>query len=134
MSGRILMLDSWLAAPLPSAARRPLTDWLRPAASRARATSAAPGPDEARRFQELLVPHLDAAYGFARFLCRDPVAAEDLVQDAYLAAFHAFASFRGGDAKAWLFAILRNRFLETVRKARPGGDCVKRLIRFFLAP
>ena len=122
MSSRIQMLDSWFSAPLPRPEKKPLVAWLRPAASRTREPPRAPGPEEAQRFREILVPHLDAAYAFARFLCRDPIAAEDLVQDAYLSAFRAFATYRGGDAKAWLFAILRNRFLETVRKTRPGRE------------
>jgi len=122
MSSRIQMLDSWFSAPLPRPEKKPLVAWLRPAASRTREPPRAPGPEEAQRFREILVPHLDAAYAFARFLCRDPIAAEDLVQDAYLSAFRAFATYRGGDAKAWLFAIIRNRFLETVRKVRPGRE------------
>jgi RNA polymerase sigma factor (sigma-70 family) len=122
MSGRTLSLDTWLSAPAPSVRKRPFAGWLAPATTRAETSPSKPGPEDARRFREILVPHLDAAYAFARFLCRDPVAAEDLVQDAYLAAFRNFASFRGGDAKAWLFAILRNRFLETVRKTRPGRE------------
>jgi RNA polymerase sigma-70 factor (ECF subfamily) len=122
MSGRSLMLDSWFSAQSPAARKKPLVGWLRPATSRVEAARPTPGPDDAQRFRELLVPHLDAAYGFARFLCRDPIAAEDLVQDAYLAAFRNFGAFRGGDAKAWLYAILRNRFLETVRQARPGRE------------
>ncbi|HET9159925.1 MAG TPA: sigma-70 family RNA polymerase sigma factor [Caulobacteraceae bacterium] len=118
----MLLLDSWLSVPAPKARNRTLTGWLRPQTSRAQSSPAAPGPEDAGRFRDLMVPHLDAAYAFARFLCRDPVAAEDLVQDAYLAAFRAFGQFRGGEPKAWLFAILRNRFLETVRKARAGRE------------
>lgn len=98
-----------------------------PDRGRGRAASAAPGaaagpldPDEARRFRELMLPHLDAAYGFARFLARDPTAAEDLVQEAYLAAYRGFRGYRGGEPKAWLFAVLRNSFLAQAR--RGGGD------------
>lgn len=79
-------------------------------------------PGEARRFRETLLPHLDAAYGFARFLARDPTAAEDLVQDAYLKAYRSFRGYRGGDAKAWLFAIVRTSFLDWARSRRPWAD------------
>jgi RNA polymerase sigma-70 factor (ECF subfamily) len=68
--------------------------------------------EEARQFRELVLPHLDGAYNLARYLARDGVAAEDIVQDAFLRAFRAFPSFRGGAPKAWLFAIVRNCFLD----------------------
>jgi len=59
-----------------------------------------------RRFEQLVLPHLGAAYNLARWLGgRD---AEDVAQDAILRAFRAFDGFRGGDAKAWLFTIVRN--------------------------
>ena len=54
------------------------------------------------------MPHLDAAYRFARWLCRSSEDAEDLVQEAFLRAFRAFDSLRGSDVKAWLLAIVRN--------------------------
>jgi RNA polymerase sigma-70 factor (ECF subfamily) len=55
-----------------------------------------------------VLPHLDAAYRFARWLCRRPGDADDIVQEAFLRAFRAFEGLRGGDVKAWLFAIVRN--------------------------
>jgi RNA polymerase sigma factor (sigma-70 family) len=64
--------------------------------------------DLARHFRELMLPHLDAAYNLARYLLRDPVAAEDVAQDAFLRAFRAFEGYRGGDPKAWILAIVRN--------------------------
>lgn len=60
------------------------------------------------RFQGSIVPHLDAAYNFARFLSRDADAAQDIVQEAFLRAYRNFESYRGGDPRAWLFAIVRN--------------------------
>jgi len=68
--------------------------------------------DQTRRFRELVLPHLDAAYNFARYLSRDATAAEDIVQEAFLRAFKAFPAWRGGPPKAWLFAIVRNCFLN----------------------
>ena len=59
-------------------------------------------------FEDLFLPYLDAAYSLARFLARDPVAADDIVQESFLRAFRSFASYRGGDAKSWLLAIVRN--------------------------
>jgi RNA polymerase sigma-70 factor (ECF subfamily) len=74
----------------------------------------------ARQFRELILPHLDSAYNFARYLSRDPTAAEDIVQEAFLRAFRAFPTWRGGPPKAWLFAIVRNCFLNWAG-ARTGG-------------
>ncbi|CAN5330960.1 sigma-70 family RNA polymerase sigma factor [soil metagenome] len=74
---------------------------------RARAVDAA-APDDARRFREVILPHLDAAYTLARYLAADATAAEDIVQEAFLNAFRAFGGYQGGSAKAWLFAIVRN--------------------------
>jgi RNA polymerase sigma-70 factor, ECF subfamily len=63
---------------------------------------------ETDRFEAAVLPHLDSAFNLARWLVRDPHDAEDAVQEAYLRAFKFFASFRGGDARAWLLAIVRN--------------------------
>jgi RNA polymerase sigma-70 factor (ECF subfamily) len=60
------------------------------------------------RFEEQVLPCLDAAYSLARWLVRDEHVAEDVVQDAYLRAFRYFASFRGDDARPWLLGIVRN--------------------------
>ena len=68
----------------------------------------------------MVLPHLDAAYNFARYLSRDATAAEDIVQEAFLRAFRAFPGWRGGSAKAWLFAIVRNCFLNWA--ASQGGS------------
>lgn len=64
--------------------------------------------DRRRQFEAQALPHLDAAYNLARWLSRSPADAEDIVQDAMLRAFRAFDGFRGGDAKAWVLAIVRN--------------------------
>jgi len=54
--------------------------------------------------------HLDAAYGFARWLTRDERNAEDVVQEACLRAFRFLDSLRGDNARAWLLAIVRNTY------------------------
>ena len=73
----------------------------------------APDPDRSgaghvHSFREQILPHLDGAYNLARYLTRDPVLSEDVVQEAVLRAFRAFAQFRGASPRAWLFAIVRN--------------------------
>lgn len=70
------------------------------------------------RFRAVMLPHMDAAYNFARYLARDPVAAEDIVQDAFLRAFRAFDGWRGEAAKAWMLAIVRNAFVDWVKANR----------------
>ncbi len=60
------------------------------------------------RFEQALLPHLDAAYNLARWLAGNAHDAEDLVQDAYLRAFEHFEGFRGESARAWLLTIVRN--------------------------
>src|SRR5471030_288869 len=64
--------------------------------------------DKRGRFEAQVLPHLDAAYRFARWLARNPGDADDAVQEAVLRAFRAFDALRGSDAKAWLLAIVRN--------------------------
>src|SRR5258707_12830461 len=65
--------------------------------------------DERRaRFEAEVLPHLDAAYRFARWLSYRPGDADDVVQEAVLRAFRSFDSLRGSDAKSWLLAIVRN--------------------------
>jgi RNA polymerase sigma-70 factor (ECF subfamily) len=64
--------------------------------------------DRRRRFEAKVLPHLDAAYRFARWLARSPEGADDVVQEAMLRAYRGFDGLRGSDAKAWLLTIVRN--------------------------
>ena len=77
--------------------------------------------DRRRKFEAQALPHLDAAYNLARWLSRSPADADDIVQDAMLRAFRAFDGFRGGDARAWLLAIVRNCWLSAGRATRRRG-------------
>jgi len=74
--------------------------------------------DKRRRFEEQVLPHLDAAYRFARWLSSAPGHADDVVQDAVLRAFRGFDAFQGGDARAWLFAIVRNCHVTAMSQQR----------------
>jgi RNA polymerase sigma-70 factor, ECF subfamily len=69
-------------------------------------------------FEQVFLPHLDAAYNLARWLLRNDQDAEDAVQEAYVRAYKAFARFRGGDGKAWLMTILRNVCYTMIQKLR----------------
>jgi len=65
-----------------------------------------------------LVVHLDAAYNLARWLTRNDLDAEDVVQEAYLRAFTYLRSFQGGDGKAWLLTIVRNTYYRWLKHNR----------------
>ena len=69
-------------------------------------------------YEEALLPHLDAAYNLARWLTRDDRDAEDVVQEAYLRAFKHFDAFKGGDARPWLLAIVRNTYYTWIQRNR----------------
>jgi RNA polymerase sigma factor (sigma-70 family) len=61
-----------------------------------------------RRFEELVLPHLDAAFNYARWLTKNDADAQDVVQDASVRALRFLSSLRGSDARAWLLTIVRN--------------------------
>jgi RNA polymerase sigma-70 factor (ECF subfamily) len=69
-------------------------------------------------FEQVMLPHLDAAYNLARWLVREPSIAEDVVQDAYERACKYFAGFRGGSGQAWLLQIVRNVAYSTLKAER----------------
>jgi len=75
-------------------------------------------PNDLQRFERVIVPHLDDAYTLARYLLRDQHEAQDAVQDAVLRALRYFETYRDGDARAWLLAIVRNCCLTRHRRAR----------------
>jgi RNA polymerase sigma-70 factor, ECF subfamily len=79
-----------------------------------------PGTKQAR-FEREVMPHLDAAYNLARWLLHDPHDAEDAAQEATLRAYRFLDTFRGGNAKAWLLAIVRNACFTQTRRQRPGS-------------
>ena len=75
-----------------------------------------------RAFEQLVLPHLDAAYNLARWLTHNQQDAEDVVQEAYLRAFRFFSGFRGGDARAWFMRIVRNTCFTWLHRNRPLRD------------
>ena len=72
------------------------------------------------RFEQIVLPHLDAAYNLARWLTRNDQDAEDVVQEACLRAFKFFGGFYGGDSRAWLLTIVRNSFYSWRQKKESG--------------
>jgi RNA polymerase sigma-70 factor (ECF subfamily) len=71
--------------------------------------------DGRQRFERLVLPHLDAAYNFARWLTRDDHRAQDIAQEAVLRALRFFGGFRGENARPWLLSIVRNTYFGTLK-------------------
>jgi RNA polymerase sigma-70 factor (ECF subfamily) len=78
------------------------------------------GKDKLERFEQTILPHLDAAYNLARWLTRNEQDAQDMVQEASLRAFKFFDGFRGGDARSWLLTTVRNTCYTWLRQNRRG--------------
>lgn len=77
-----------------------------------------PLPEEA-------LSHLDALYNLARWLVRDAIEAEDLVQETYLRAVRAAHQYQPGtNLRAWLFQILRNTFFTQYKRKKQEPDVV----------
>ncbi len=68
-------------------------------------------------FNSEFLPHIDAMYNFAYRLTFDEDEAKDLVQETFLKSYRFIESFQEGtNAKAWLFRILKNSFINEFRK------------------
>ena len=76
--------------------------------------------DSRARFEAQVLPHLDAAYRYARWLCGSAADADDVVQEAVLRAFRGFAGLRG-EAKPWLLTIVRNCHATAARQRQRRG-------------
>ncbi|HEY6870096.1 MAG TPA: sigma-70 family RNA polymerase sigma factor [Novosphingobium sp.] len=84
---------------------------------------ARPGGSDVELVHSLVLPHLDAAWTYARYLAREDHVAEDIVQEAFLRAIRAAASCRG-NGKSWLMAIVRNCWHDWLKANRPAGEVV----------
>jgi len=69
-------------------------------------------------FDEIILPHLDAAHNLARWFLRGRDDAEDVVQEAFLRAFRYFGTFRGENARAWLLSIVRTTAFRWLQRNR----------------
>ena len=77
------------------------------------------------RFEQTVLPHLDAAYNLARFLTRNDQDAQDVTQEACLRAFRFFDGYQGGNMQAWLLTIVRHTcyaWLHQNRRADSTGE------------
>jgi RNA polymerase sigma-70 factor (ECF subfamily) len=87
-----------------------------------RADHVAADKSEARRFEQIVMPHLDSAYNLARWLTRSDADAQDVVQESCLRAFKYFAGFDGQFANAWLLKIVRNTCFTWMKRNRPAEE------------
>src|SRR5947209_15192228 len=71
------------------------------------------------QFEQVVVPHLDAAYNLARWLAGNDHDAEDIAQEASLRAFRFLSGFRGGNSRSWLLTIVRNTAYTWLKQNRP---------------
>jgi RNA polymerase sigma-70 factor (ECF subfamily) len=72
-----------------------------------------------RLFEEVILPHLNAAYNLARWLTRNEQDAQDVVQEAYLRAFRFFDGYHGGeDGRSWVLEIVRNTCFTWLRREK----------------
>ena len=81
-------------------------------------------PETARRerFEQTVLPHLDAAYDLARWLTRNDQDAQDVTQEACLRAFRFFDGYQGGNMRAWLLTIVRNTCYTWLHQNRAPGS------------
>src|SRR4030095_7647736 len=77
-----------------------------------------------RMFEETVLPHLDAAFNYARWLTRNDAEAEDVVQDACVRAIRFFPSLRDADARGWLFAIVRDTWFSRVSRRTGAANAL----------
>ena len=100
-------------------------EFSRSRAPRARNTHAVTEEEQnARRFEQIVMPHLDSAYNLARWLTRSDADAQDVVQESCLRAFKYFAGFDGQYANAWLLKIVRNTCYTWLKRNRPAEEAL----------
>jgi RNA polymerase sigma-70 factor, ECF subfamily len=75
-------------------------------------------------FEQLVIPHMPAAFNLAYWIMRSRDEAEDVVQEAYMSAYLAFPQFNGTSAKPWLLSIVRNTCYRALRTRRRGGNVI----------
>jgi RNA polymerase sigma factor (sigma-70 family) len=95
--------------------------WRKPAAAR---TYPAETESRLKLFEEIVLPHLDAAHNLARWLTRNEADAQDVVQESYLRAFRFFDGYQGGESKSWLLSIVRNTCRTWQRRQSRESDAV----------
>lgn len=79
-----------------------------------------------RTFEEDMFPYMDALHSYAYYLSGDREASNDLLQETYLKAYRFYDKFeRGTNAKAWLYRIMRNTYINEYRRVQRLPDTVE---------
>ena len=84
-----------------------------------------PGAATRERFEQAVLPHLDAAYSLARWLTRNDEDAQDVTQESFLRAFRFFDGYQGGNMRAWLLTIVRNTCYTWLHRNRAPESAVE---------
>ena len=84
-----------------------------------------PGAATRERFEQAVLPHLDAAYNLARWLTRSDEDAQDVTQESFLRAFRFFDGYQGGNMRAWLLTIVRNTCYTWLHQNRAPSSAVE---------
>lgn len=85
-----------------------------------------PRPPEQAAVLDEALGHMDALYRAALRMTRDPVEAEDLVQDTYLKAVRSAGRYReGAGVRAWMFRILTNAYIDRYRRRMRTPETVE---------
>lgn len=87
-----------------------------------------------RGFEAIVLPHLDAAYNYARWLTRNDAEAEDVVQDACIRAMRFLPSLRDDDPRPWLFAIVRNAWYSRIDRRAGSAERLQLVTPGFDSP
>lgn len=78
------------------------------------------------KFQRDMTPHMEVLLNYANYLTGDRQSAEDLLQETYLKAYRFFDKFEEGtNAKAWLYRIMRNTYINEYRRVKRIPDVVQ---------
>jgi RNA polymerase sigma-70 factor (ECF subfamily) len=73
--------------------------------------------DQNKQFENEMIPYMDMLYNYAYYLSGDKLQADDLLQDTYLKAYRFYGKFeRGTNAKAWLYRIMKNTYINEYRR------------------
>ena len=79
-----------------------------------------------RRFEKEMMPYMDQLFNYATYLSGDREQASDLLQDTYMKAYRFFDKFESGtNAKAWLYRIMKNTYINEYRRTHRQPEIVE---------